>query len=276
MGGGSWVKPAKHPVHPTKSVQEVQVLRGQQVSRRFGGILAVNNVDFQIGRKEIVALIGPNGAGKTTLFNLISGMFPVSSGQVFFQDREITRLKMHQVQRMGISRTFQLVRPFMEMTALENVMVGMLFGREKPLGVAEARQRAPRYLDMVGMSHKIGRKAKELTFAERKTVELALALATKPSLILLDEFIAGMNPTEAVWASNRMKMIRDELDISLFWVEHVMSAVMEISDRIIVLNYGEKIAEGTPAEIARNEKVIDAYLGSARETGREATNASQG
>lgn len=252
------------------------MLKGHQVCKRFGGILASNNVDFEIGRKEIVALIGPNGAGKTTLFNLISGMFPVSSGKILLNDQEINGLKPHNIQRMGIARTFQLVRPFMEMTALENVMVGLLFGRAKGVGVGEARRKAPEYLDMLGMSDRMNRKAKELTFAERKTVELALSLATEPSLILLDEFIAGMNPTEALWATNLMKKIRDELGISLFWVEHVMTAVMEISDRIIVLNYGEKIAEGTPSEIAQNQKVIDAYLGTTRDSGREVAVAAQG
>ncbi len=249
------------------------MLRGQQVCKRFGGIMASNNIDFQIGRKEIVALIGPNGAGKTTLFNLVSGMFPVTSGKILFNDQEITGLKPHNIQRMGISRTFQLVRPFMEMTALENVMVGLMFGRARGIGVAEARLKAPKFLEMVGMSDRMDKKAKELTFAERKTVELALAIATEPSLILLDEFIAGMNPTEALWATNLMKMIRDDLGISLFWVEHVMTAVMDISDRIVVLNYGQKIAEGTPSEIAHNQSVIDAYLGT--ESGREVVDAAQ-
>lgn len=237
------------------------MLEGIKTTKYFGGLGAVREVDFKVGENEIVGLIGPNGAGKTTLFNCVSGIYQFTSGNALFAGKEITRLKSHEICQLGIGRTYQIVEPFFEMSVLENVMVGALFGTSRSLGLSQAREEALHILDFVELKEKKDVLAKNLTLADRKALEIARALATKPRLILLDEVVAGLNPAETLRAMEMIKKIRDELGITVFWVEHVMKAVMGVAERILVLHHGEKIAEGAPGEIAENEKVIQAYLG---------------
>jgi len=237
------------------------LLEGNKVTKYFGGLPALRDVDFLVREKEIAGLIGPNGAGKTTLFNLVSGIYRPTSGVLKFNGEDIARLKPHEICQLGIGRTFQIVIPFMEMTALENAMVGLLYGKGRTTGMREARSEALRYLDFVGLSERKNVSAKSLTIADRKMLEMARALSTNPKIILLDEVVAGLNPTETLQAMNLVRRIRDELGITVFWVEHVMKAVMGVAERVMVLHHGEKIAEGSPKEIAENRTVIDAYLG---------------
>jgi len=244
-----------------KKVKGKELLLSTKVSKYFGGLAAVKGVDFFIKEKEIVGLIGPNGAGKTTLFNIISGIYRPTSGTIKFLGIDITKFKPHRICNLGIGRTFQIMKPFLNITTIENVMVGVFFGKGKSISMNDARDEAARFLEFVGLLEKKDVLARSLTLADRKRLEMARALATEPKLILLDEVVAGLNPTETYQAMELIKKIRDELGITVFWVEHVMKAVMEVVERVIVLHHGEKITEGTPKEIAKNKEVIDAYLG---------------
>lgn len=237
------------------------MLEGIKVTKYFGGLAAVKDVDFNVKEKELIGLIGPNGAGKSTLFNCISGIYRPTTGTIKFQGEEITRLKPDEICRLGIGRTFQIVRPFLEMTALENVMVAAHFGRGTGTSMSDARKDALEHLEFVGLAEKRDRMARDLTLHERRFVEIARALATNPEVVLLDEVLAGLNPTETAEAMGLIRRIRNDLGVTVFWVEHVMKAVMGTAERIIVLHHGEKIAEGTPSEIAENEDVVKAYLG---------------
>ena len=237
------------------------MLEGIKVTKYFGGLAAVKDVDFKVREKELIGLIGPNGAGKSTLFNCISGIYRPTTGTIKFQGEEITRLKPDEICRLGIGRTFQIVRPFLEMTALENVMVAAHFGRGTGTSMSDARRDALEHLEFVGLAEKRDRMARDLTLHERRFVEIARALATNPEVVLLDEVLAGLNPTETAEAMGLIRRIRNDLGVTVFWVEHVMKAVMGTAERIIVLHHGEKIAEGTPSEIAENEDVVKAYLG---------------
>ena len=236
------------------------ILEGEGVRKYFGGLAAVDHVDFSINQGEIVGLIGPNGAGKTTLFNLISGSLVPTSGMIRFKNKNITGLKPHQICKRGIARTFQLVKLFGEMTALENSMLGFLFGTGTEADKSKVREASLELLDFVGLSSMEKVLARELTVANQKRLEVARALATKPELLMLDEVMAGLTPAEVAQATELIRKIRGK-GITIFMIEHVMKAMMDISDRIIVLHYGEKIAEGTPGEIAANAKVIEVYLG---------------
>lgn len=238
----------------------MQIIEGKGVTKHFGGLAAVVNVDFHINQEEIVGLIGPNGAGKTTFFNLISGALTTTAGVIRFKGENITGLKPHQICKRRVARTFQLVKVFSNMTALENVLLGSLFGASTGTRLPDAKAEAMELLEFVGLSAKQGNLAKDLTIANQKRVEVARALATKPELLLLDEVMAGLTPTEVVQVIELIKKIRDK-GITVFMIEHVMKAIMEISDRIIVLHHGEKIAEGTPEEIATSQEVIKVYLG---------------
>jgi len=234
------------------------ILRTEKVTKYFGGLAAVKEVDLEVRRGEIFGLIGPNGAGKTTLFNLISGVYRPDSGTIEFQGKGFSGIRHpHQVCLLGISRTFQVVKPFGNLTALENVMIGVF---SKIRGAEQARREASEILDWMGMGEKKKTLAKSLTLPDRKRLEFARALATKPDLLLLDEVMAGLNPHEVDETLSLIRKIREE-GITLFVVEHVMHAIMSLSDRIAILHHGEKIMEGTPQEVARDERVIKAYLG---------------
>jgi len=243
------VTPAAHPL-----------LRLERVSRAFGGLRAVSGIDLEVRPGEILGLIGPNGAGKTTLFNLITGVFPPTAGNVFFQDREITRLPPAQRCTLGIARTFQLVRPFPHLSVLDNVVVGRLYGRERATSRRHAETEALDVLALVGLADRAGLLARSLTLVDRKRLELGRALATRPALLLIDELLAGLNPSEVLVAMDLIRQIRAS-GVTIVMVEHLVRAVFGLSDRVVVLNAGEKIAEGSPGEVAADERVIDAYLG---------------
>jgi branched-chain amino acid transport system ATP-binding protein len=236
------------------------MLEGQDVSKYFGGLAAVSNVDFNINQGEIVGLIGPNGAGKTTLFNLISAALPISSGEIRFKGQKLNGLKPHQVCKKGVSRTFQETKVFANMPVLQNVLVGAFFGSPNYISGTSAAREAAQALDLVGLSAMSAIPIQDLTLVDQKRVEVARALATKPELLLLDELMAGLNSTEVSEAMKLVAKIRDT-GITIFMVEHVMKAIMGICERIIVLHHGEKITEGTPKEITSNKQVIEIYLG---------------
>jgi len=236
------------------------MLEGQGVTKYFGGLAAVSNVDFHIDQGEIAGLIGPNGAGKTTLFNLISGAFPISSGEIRFKGQKLNNLKPHQICKMGVSRTFQETKVFANMAVIQNVLVGAFFGTPTSVSGAEAAREASQVLEFVGLSAMSAVPVKDLTLVNQKRVEVARALATKPELLLLDELMAGLNSTEVSEAMELVNKIRDS-GITIFMVEHVMKAIMGICERIMVFHHGEKIAEGTCNEISCNKTVIDIYLG---------------
>jgi branched-chain amino acid transport system ATP-binding protein len=229
------------------------------ISKKFGGLLAVDNVSFGIGEGEIVGLIGPNGAGKTTLFNLITGVIKPDQGSIVFVGHDITRWPPERVARHGLARTHQIVKPLNELTVLDNVVVGACFGSEH-LPLKQAREVALEVLDKVGLVQRKDVLARELTIAGKKRLEVARSLASRPRAILLDEVLAGLNPTEITHMIGIIRAIR-ERGISIFMIEHLMQAIMNLSDRIIVLNFGKKIAEGIPTEIALDSQVLEAYLG---------------
>jgi branched-chain amino acid transport system ATP-binding protein len=238
----------------------MRILEGQSVSKYFGGLAAVSSVDFHIDQGEIVGLIGPNGAGKTTLFNLTSGALPLSSGEITFKGNKISGLKPHRVCKIGIGRTFQETKVFGNMPVLQNVLVGAFFGSPKRVSGTDAAREASQALDFVGLSAMAGHLIQDLTLVNQKRVEVARALATEPELLLIDELMAGLNSAEVSEAMELVTKIRDT-GITIFMVEHVMKAIMGICERIMVLHHGEKIAEGTPQEIAADKKVIEIYLG---------------
>ncbi len=237
----------------------MHILEVRNLHKYFGGLAAVAGVDFHIDEGEIVGLIGPNGAGKTTLFNLISGAITPTAGMITFKDVEITKMKPHQICRHGIGRTFQLVNLFAHMTALDNVRLAACFG-------GAARRRSLLYedplelLSFVGLEGQEGTIAGDLPLVNQKRLEVARALATGPELLLLDELMAGLNPTEVREATELVLRIREK-GVTILMIEHVMKAIMGVSDRIIALHYGKKIAEGTPQEIAENQTIKEIYLG---------------
>ena len=237
------------------------LLELRAVTKRFGGLIANKDVSFTIGAGEIVGLIGPNGAGKTTLFNCITGYMHPEEGQILLGGVDITNAHPARVCGHGIARTWQLVRTFGRMSVLENVICGAL---KRTNRVREARVRAMRLLEFSGLAAKAGMAAANLTLADKKRLEIARALATQPRMLLLDEAMSGLTPTETAEAVQLVRRIHGELGVALCVVEHVMEVVMPLSERVIVLEYGQKLVEGPPQEIVRNEQVIKAYLGEHR------------
>jgi len=237
------------------------ILTGRNVSKRFGGLHAIERLDFSVEEGEVVGLIGPNGAGKTTLVNVITGALQIDGGEIFLRDQRIDRLPPHHRNRLGIARTFQIVRPFRGLTVRDNVLAGALYGRsERHWLLTRARERCLAVLEQVGLMAKADVPADRLTVADKKRVELARALATGPEVLLLDEVMSGLTPTEVDEMMSLVQSV-NRSGVTVVLIEHVMRAVMGISQRIVVLQNGRKLAEGLPAAVAADDAVITAYLG---------------
>jgi branched-chain amino acid transport system ATP-binding protein len=236
------------------------LLEGTGIIKRFGGLVALQGVSLQIHQGEILGLIGPNGAGKTTLFNLVAGVYKPDEGEIRLNGEALSHLRPDQICRRGIARTFQITKPFLNLTVLDNATVGAYFGYSGKAALREAREKAEEAVRQAGLKEKIRTAAKNLTLVERKRLELARALATQPRLLMLDEVIAGLNPTEILEMAESILKIK-AAGITIFMIEHVIKAVMKVSDRILVLHYGKIIAEGRPGEIISHPDVIRAYLG---------------
>ncbi len=242
------------------------ILQVKDVSKRFGGLQALTDITFDLPQGQILGLIGPNGAGKTTLFNVINGVYAPERGQVIFRGEDITRLPSYEVARRGLARAHQVVRPLTDLSVRENVMVGACFGRDGH-GLRAAHRLADEGLTYVGLMDRADQPAGSLNVAQKKRLEMARALAAKPYLLLLDEVLAGLNPSEIAAMMDTVRAIRDE-GVTILMIEHVMQAIMSISDRILVLDYGMLIATGPPEEVANNPQVIEAYLGDPKMTER--------
>ena len=237
----------------------MRVLEGTGVTKIFGGRRAVDNVDFDVMEGEILGLIGPNGAGKTTLFNLISGAIKLDEGTIVYRGTKISGRKPFEICRLGIGRTFQTAKNFPDLTVYQNVLMGAAFGKQR-IPEAEAERITREVLDFVGLADQADKSMRDITLAFQKRVEVARAMATRPDLLMLDEMMAGLNPTEVTEAMDLVRRIRDR-GITIVMIEHVMKAIMSMCDRILVLHHGQKIAEGKPAEIVSNPMVIEVYLG---------------
>ncbi len=264
---------APQPVVEPRAQSGNLVLEARRIHKVFGGLVAVNNLSFSVFEGEILSIIGPNGAGKTTVFNLLTGVLPLDGGEIWFRGRKLNGLPPHAIARLGMARTFQTVHIFENMTVLENVMIGR--HPRSRYGFVEAafqlpwarkeeqaiRQHAMACLELVGIADLAGELAGNLPFGQQRLVELARALATEPTCLLLDEPASGLSHQEVVELDALIRRLRDEQGITVLLIEHDMNLVMGIADRIVVINYGEKIAEGAPEEIQQNERVIAAYLG---------------
>ena len=235
----------------------MSLLKIDNLTKQFGGLTAVSNLSFELEKGEILGLIGPNGAGKTTVFNCLTGFLNPDQGIMHFMDKPATGLKPFQYSQMGLARTFQIVKPFPSISVLENVMVGAL---SKTKSTKSAREESIRIINMAGLGKMVDTEAQSLPLPMRKRLELARALATKPTILFLDEVMAGLNPTEVDEIIDLIKKINQN-GVSVLLIEHVMRGVMALSQRVIVINYGEKIAEGSPQDVVKDEEVIKAYLG---------------
>jgi branched-chain amino acid transport system ATP-binding protein len=247
--------------HPPEGARTPDVILDvDDVSKSFGGLRALDRVSLQLRRGEVLGLIGPNGAGKTTLFNIVAGMYRADAGSIRLHGRVIDRLKPHRRCKLGIARTFQITKPFLGLSVLENVMVGAFFGHRARPVISVAQERAWQALERVHLDTRADTRASALTIGERKRLEMGRALATQPDVLLLDEVVAGLSPPEV---DEMMATIRslNASGLTLLVIEHVMRAVMGVSSRVVVLDHGKKLAEGAPAEIVVNEDVIRAYLG---------------
>ena len=238
------------------------LLNVESITKRFGGLVAVSNLSFTVEKGEILGLIGPNGAGKTTFMNVLSGAFPPDSGKIEFDGHDITNKTPHEICRLGISRTYQIPRPFPDLTALLNVAVGVMCGKRRPrMSFGDALLDASHCLELVGLFGKRNILARDLSLYELRVLELARAIATTPKLILIDEVMAGLNPAESRRAIKLIRRMIDEYHVTLIWIEHVMKIIMEATDRVVVLHQGEKLVSGSPREVANDPKVIESYLG---------------
>ncbi|MEH2287410.1 ABC transporter ATP-binding protein [Nostoc sp.] len=259
--------------HSIREINSNIVLEARALTRRFGGLVAVNNVSFSVKKHEIFGLIGPNGAGKTTLFNLITAFIPPSSGQLIYQGAEVSQLRPHQIAALGIARTFQNIRLFGELSALENVRIarhlhtksnmitGVLGLPPAPNEELKTKQKAFDLLDLVGLSDRADEKAKNFAYGDQRRLEIARALALEPQILLLDEPAAGMNPNEKQQLSEFIRSLRDGFNLTIILIEHHVPLVMGLCDRIAVLDFGQLIALGEPAAVRNNPAVIEAYLG---------------
>ena len=232
----------------------------REISKTFGGIEALAHIDLKVEPNSITGVIGPNGAGKTTLFNIISGALLPTAGDVIFRGKKISGMGPARVCRLGVARTYQLVRPFNSLSAIENVLIGLGFGRAKPMAKKDRVAEALRILKMVGLENKMNHVAEGLTLVEKKHLEIARALATAPELLLLDEVVSGLNPTEISQTIETIQQIRRS-GVTIIMIEHILKVVMALCERVVVINYGVQIAEGTPEEVVTNEAVIEAYIG---------------
>ena len=250
------------------------ILEIRDVSKNFGGLQALCEVSLDVPEGEILGLIGPNGAGKTTLFNVVNGVYPPTAGHVLFLSEDVTASKPYRMAKMGMARTHQIVQPLEELSVRENVMVGACFGKDDH-NLRRAREIADEVLDFVGLGERKDQMAASLNVAQKKRLELARSLAARPKLLLLDEVLAGLNPSEISAMVKTVGEIREQ-GITIIMIEHVMHAVMNVSDRVVVLDYGRLIAEGTPEEVSHNPKVIEAYLGDPKLAEEIASGGQQG